>query len=388
MSHTAGERNHIADGSDPGIRATVTADGALKVDGSAVTQPIADIPNTAAMVSGALGALDDAVTIDAHGYQTVSFCLSAIPATLSCLIESSPDNSTWTDRTVYALSVVGTVVSTISFSGTSDSAYSIQTCGIRYWRIRCSAYTSGTVNVSILPAVTGMPMRVIAAGAATSAADGASGSAANCVMTTARLYASNGTTWDRLRLSAASDTKANPSYALDVNSHIHGWNSAGTQWRRIHTGSATADALNFTGLNQLDTRATIFGFNGTTWDRLRSSTGFGLQVDATRQATYYGKVPTYAVISQGAAGTTQLIAADAAKKHKLLGFTVALDVAGTVAFTDGTISTGAIPLTAGNPLVVPNSLLPFCETSAVNKALSIVTTGGKAFGMAMILSEA
>jgi hypothetical protein len=75
-------------------------------------------------------------------------------------------------------------------------------------------------------------------------------------------------------------------------------------------------------------------------------------------------------------------------KNKLMGGVISLDANGTIAFTDGTVSTGAIPVLASQPLNIARDLIPFWETAAVNRALSITTTGGKAFGTVSILVEA
>lgn len=85
--------------------------------------------------------------------------------------------------------------------------------------------------------------------------------------------------------------------------------------------------------------------------------------------------PSYAPINQGASGTTQLAAASAGNKHKVLGFTLSLNNDGTVRFDSGvTPLTGNIKVDGQlQPLVVPSGNFPLFETG-VNQALNIVTT--------------
>lgn len=143
-----------------------------------------------------------------------------------------------------------------------------------------------------------------------------------------------------------------------------------------------------TSTQSMYVRAFLNFFNGTTFDRARGDITNGLDVDVTRQATSFGKTITYAQVSQAGAGTTQLAAASVSSKHKIVGAMLMLDAAGTIQFSDGTITSGAMPILASTPFILPTNLLPFWETGAVNRAISIVTTGGKAFGTVAILTEA
>lgn len=89
-----------------------------------------------------------------------------------------------------------------------------------------------------------------------------------------------------------ADTNANPADDVGVTAHLQGWNSANTQWRRVNSRQAGADGLSG-AVNMLDTMAYLHGHNGTTWDRLRSDTTNGLDVDVTRmpgQVTHEGSI--------------------------------------------------------------------------------------------------
>lgn len=106
-------------------------------------------------------------------------------------------------------------------------------------------------------------------------------------------------------------------------------------------------------------------------------------------ATYGGKTLTYVPVAQGAAGTTQLAAADGTKKHKVLGCVLALSADGTLKFIDSSGDlTGAMDIAGKGGFVVPTSLVPITETGAVNRTISIVTTGGAAKGVVVLLTEA
>lgn len=111
-------------------------------------------------------------------------------------------------------------------------------------------------------------------------------------------------------------------------------------------------------------------------------------VDVVTQPTYGGKTITYVAVAQGAAGTTVLATADAAKKHKLLGAVLTMSLVGTLKFTDGVADlTGAMDIATTGGFTLPTSLVPYTETGAINRALNLVTTLGAAKGVVAILTE-
>lgn len=106
-------------------------------------------------------------------------------------------------------------------------------------------------------------------------------------------------------------------------------------------------------------------------------------------ATYYGKTITYVTVAQGAAGTTILAAANATKKHKVIGGMLTMSLAGTLKFNDGVVDlTGPMTFAANGGMVVPESPVPFVETGAINRDLNLITTVGAANGVIAILTEA
>jgi hypothetical protein len=102
-----------------------------------------------------------------------------------------------------------------------------------------------------------------------------------------------------------------------------------------------------------------------------------------------GNTLAYVPVNQGAPGTTALVAADPTRKNKVLGAVLTLSATGTLKFTDGVGDlTGPMDISATGGFVLPASLIPFTETAAINRALSLVTTGGAARGVVLVLIEA
>lgn len=111
-------------------------------------------------------------------------------------------------------------------------------------------------------------------------------------------------------------------------------------------------------------------------------------VDVLTQATAFGKTITYVNVNQTGAGTTVLAAADATKKHKIMGGAMTLSAAGTLALQSAsTNKIGPFDFAANGGFVMSTSIIPYQET-AVNEALNLVTTLGAARGSIAILTEA
>lgn len=86
-------------------------------------------------------------------------------------------------------------------------------------------------------------------------------------------------------------------------------------------------------------------------------------------------------IAQGAAGSTELVAAVAGKSVEVLAFHVTLDAAGTAKFRDGdTDLTGAVPLPTNGQWAQQANFALF--RTGAGEALNIVSGTGKAFGYA------
>lgn len=106
-------------------------------------------------------------------------------------------------------------------------------------------------------------------------------------------------------------------------------------------------------------------------------------------ATAGGKTLAYIAVNQSAAGTTELAAASAGNRHKLVGGVLTLSAAGTLKFTDGVADlSGPMDVAASGGFVLPTSAYPYMQTGAVNRAINLVTTGGAARGALAVLTEA
>ena len=114
----------------------------------------------------------------------------------------------------------------------------------------------------------------------------------------------------------------------------------------------------------------------------------GFALGSGNPANNYGKTVTYVPVAQGAAGTTQLVAASAGNRHKIVGALLTITLAGTVKFIDGSGDlTGAMTTAAAGGFVwATDPRFPLIVT-AVNSALSLVTTLGAAAGVVLIVTE-
>ena len=167
----------------------------------------------------------------------------------------------------------------------------------------------------------------------------------------------------------------------------------GTFWQSTQPVSlATAPSTPVTGTFWQSTQPV----SGTFWQATQPVSGTFWQatqpVSGTvtgNPATYYGKTITYVSVAQGAAGTTELAAASASNKHKIIGGMLTMSLAGTLKFNDGTVDlTGPMTFAANGGMVVPESPVPFCETAATNRPMNLITTVGIANGVIAILTEA
>jgi hypothetical protein len=93
--------------------------------------------------------------------------------------------------------------------------------------------------------------------------DGESNSG-NALHVEGRTYLYNGTTWDRARGDISN------GMLVDV-SRLQGQVQVGDGTNPVSVDTAGTDAET-NAVNQLHTQARLYGFNGTTWDRIRSTT--------------------------------------------------------------------------------------------------------------------
>jgi hypothetical protein len=110
--------------------------------------------------------------------------------------------------------------------------------------------------------------------------------------------------------------------------------------------------------------------------------------ESSNPGNNYGKTITYVPVAQAGAGTTQLLAASSGNRHKVIGVILTITLAGTLKFIDGSGDlTGAMTIATAGGFVIPgNPRVAFAQT-AVNSALSIVTTVGAAAGVVLVVTE-
>lgn len=124
---------------------------------------------------------------------------------------------------------------------------------------------------------------------------------------------------------------------------------------------------------------------------IRTADVGGIHRQIFRNEEYNGKTILWAVVDQSAAGTLIIAAASAGNRHKIVGMLLGLTAIGSLKFTSGpgagTNLTGPIPMAANGGFVwqlYPEA--PMVQT-AVNEALSLVTTGGAARGVVAYVTE-
>ena len=84
--------------------------------------------------------------------------------------------------------------------------------------------------------------------------------------------------------TTAGDGMANPSTCVITIASLAGIKDSLSTWDRIKSGGLAADTISATSSGSLYTNAYNMGFNGTTWDRLRSTVANGLEVNVTKGA--------------------------------------------------------------------------------------------------------
>jgi len=126
----------------------------------------------------------------------------------------------------------------------------------------------------------------------------------------------------------------------------------------------------------------IYNVNTMTWGAWDGSLTVGsVVIGKVDQATGQGRNLLFGPIAQGAPGTTQLAAGDPTKKLKMVSYAFVISAAGTVKFADAAGDlTGAFPVVANAGVVAVGQPSSHLFETGVNKALSIVTTGGAASG--------
>ena len=100
------------------------------------------------------------------------------------------------------------------------------------------------------------------------------------------------------------------------------------------------------------------------------------------------KALLFTTIAQGAAGTTQLVAADTTRRIKVVSYAFTMSLAGTAKFTGAADLTGAMTLATNGGVSAISGQFDWMFQTSVNAALSIVTTVGAANGHMSYFLEA
>lgn len=220
-------------------------------------------------------AVGNGTPADVSGYATLSVRVS-ISGTATVTFETSVDGTNYNVIT----GMTGSVATGSSTSSSSDYRFNIG--GVKWFRARISSLTAGAVVDAIGNAsTTGVIVQSGAINSYGSSDTNSAGTLLQGVGAYNLLY--DGTNWIRQRMATNDGTSANGS----ASASLMGFN--GTTWdrlRSVNTGqlkvslfSATGvDIVGF-GLSQADNNASTiggvatqtynFGYNGATWDRVR-----------------------------------------------------------------------------------------------------------------------
>lgn len=151
-------------------------------------------------------------------------------------------------------------------------------------------------------------------------------------------------------------------------------------------------------------------YNGTTWDRVRGDTTFGVDVDVTRLPAAAvttdsmavsqqvnqlmngntALTPKFAAISASSSGNNTAIAAVASKTLYIHGMALVANAAVNVKFQSGaggTDLTGLFYLAANTGFVLPFNPVGWFKCLAVNTLLNLNLSGAVAVGGCLIYTE-
>lgn len=130
------------------IKLAISADGSATVIPADATNGLdVDVTRDAPPVtgSGSLTASSQAVTLTLNGQANTAFQLTGT-WTATVTFEASNDNTNWTS--IYAYRASDNSISQTVTNSTNNDIYRCTTAGFGYVRVRCSAYTSGTIAVT------------------------------------------------------------------------------------------------------------------------------------------------------------------------------------------------------------------------------------------------
>ena len=189
--------------------------------------------------TGTLGAADEVVELSQPGTATVLVQLTGT-FTATVVFELNVDQGsspTWVATNAQDVNTGAQVA-----SSTGTGMFRVDVSGAREFRVRCSAYTSGEVEVDINGSV---------ASSAPGLASGSGGAVVDTELPAA---------------SALADNMANPTTPL-IGACSLGWD--GSNWDRTNTFPGSTDTRSPTTITGLNTQSFGYGFDGTQWVRNR-----------------------------------------------------------------------------------------------------------------------
>ena len=278
-----------------------TASNPVRTDPTgSTTQPVSGTvtgnQGTAAAGSGAwpMTVTNTADTVVKPGDSTNNAIRVNIVAGGSTGGTAQADKSSFTEGTTNATPIAGVFNETISADPTEDQAAAVRITAKRSLHVTLRDGNGVNAMDNVNNAVR---VNIVAgAGGGTSSADGAAytgGTTTGTPMMGARDDTATGT----LAEDKVGILRMTTNRALHVNLR----DNSGNEFNGVTPGDATA------GVYGIPTWTQLAGYNGTNWDRLRSTTANGLQVDVTRvqgTVTVDSELPAAAALADGASNPT------------------------------------------------------------------------------------
>lgn len=128
------------------------------------------LPATLAPITGA----GDVVPVTLNGASRVVLSFSGTYSGISLVFEASQEGTNWFSIRGINLLNASPANGNTNVSNNSNGAYAFDVAGWNFWRVRCSAFTSGQMNVAVSPVLYAQPLGVNAAVGGVSGAGAAS----------------------------------------------------------------------------------------------------------------------------------------------------------------------------------------------------------------------
>lgn len=181
-------------------------------------------------LTSASGAGSTVQFVNVQGDGTVAFQLESANFIGTVIFEATTDQTNWDTSIAFGIGNIPVQGGSFALSGATDRIYQLNSSGLTLLRIRCTAYTSGTLTVSVWSGsavLQGSEVARISDLAATANPN------ANSVGSFPLL--SNGTLYDQaVTANAASNTSGTGVAA----NGLMGWDSGNSLWRRLAVSAA------------------------------------------------------------------------------------------------------------------------------------------------------